>query len=244
MSYANGTPNFNLPQTISTDKRDWSDTNQAFLNVDAALKAAGDNAIIADGKADAAQTTADSAATTATSAVTTANSASATAQTAAETAQLAQNAATTAQQTATQAATDAQSAITTANAAQSNIGNMANLQTTDKTSLVAAINEIISQIGGGSMPILNYANPLHTFSAGNLTFTATKECYIAGNLGPTGAACILTINGTNVAYNGYVTLTPDNRLTPYISPIKIKNGDVVTVNSESAYLHIFEEVSN
>lgn len=44
MSYANGTTNYNLPQTVGTDKRDWSDTNQAFSDVDAALKAAADGA--------------------------------------------------------------------------------------------------------------------------------------------------------------------------------------------------------
>ncbi len=44
MSYANGTLNYNLPQTVGTDKRDWSDTNQAFSDVDAALKAASDAA--------------------------------------------------------------------------------------------------------------------------------------------------------------------------------------------------------
>lgn len=44
MSYTNGTTNYNLPQTVGTDKRDWSDTNQAFSDVDAALKAASDAA--------------------------------------------------------------------------------------------------------------------------------------------------------------------------------------------------------
>ena len=44
MSYANGTTNYNLPQTVGTDKRDWSDTNQAFHDVDEALKAASDGA--------------------------------------------------------------------------------------------------------------------------------------------------------------------------------------------------------
>lgn len=37
MSYANGTTHYNLPQTTGTDKRDWSDTNQAFQDIDAAL---------------------------------------------------------------------------------------------------------------------------------------------------------------------------------------------------------------
>lgn len=190
MSYANGTPNYNLPQTVSTDKRDWSDTNTAFLAVDAALKSASDNATQADGKADAAQTTADSAATTAASAVTTANSANATAQTAAETAQLAQNAATTAQQTATQAATDAQSAVSTATAAQqtasnadtvalqaqSDIGTMSNLQTVNKSTLVAAINEVLGKVG--VMPELDFANT-QTLSTSSIT-TSKAGCVVMG----------------------------------------------------------------
>jgi len=37
MSYASGTTHYNLPQTVGTDKRDWTDTNQAFSDVDTAL---------------------------------------------------------------------------------------------------------------------------------------------------------------------------------------------------------------
>lgn len=37
MSYTNGTTHYNLPQTTGSDKRDWSDSNQAFADVDAAL---------------------------------------------------------------------------------------------------------------------------------------------------------------------------------------------------------------
>ena len=44
MSYANGTTHYNLPQTVGTDKRDWSDTNQAFADVDAALHTAAETA--------------------------------------------------------------------------------------------------------------------------------------------------------------------------------------------------------
>lgn len=40
MSYANGTTHYNLPQTVGTDKRDWFDTNQAFLDLDADLYSA------------------------------------------------------------------------------------------------------------------------------------------------------------------------------------------------------------
>lgn len=37
MSYTNGTTHYNLPLTTGADKRDWSDTNQSFSDVDAAL---------------------------------------------------------------------------------------------------------------------------------------------------------------------------------------------------------------
>lgn len=37
MSYTTGTTHYNLPQTVGSDKRDWTDTNEAFNDVDAAL---------------------------------------------------------------------------------------------------------------------------------------------------------------------------------------------------------------
>lgn len=37
MSYVNGTTHYNLPQTIGSDKRDWSDTNKAFADIDEAI---------------------------------------------------------------------------------------------------------------------------------------------------------------------------------------------------------------
>lgn len=45
MSYLNGTPFLNLPQTVGTDKRDWFDTNEAFLDLDAKLKSAYEGSI-------------------------------------------------------------------------------------------------------------------------------------------------------------------------------------------------------
>lgn len=40
MAYVNGTTHYNLPQTVGTDKRDWTDTNQAFANIDSAIHTA------------------------------------------------------------------------------------------------------------------------------------------------------------------------------------------------------------
>ena len=248
MSYRVGTTNFNLPQTEGTDKRDWSDTNQAFADVDAALGQAGTDASQALTLATTAQTTADGAVTTAQGAVTTANAASATAQSASEAAALARTEAQSASTVAGQANTTAQAAQTTASnadtvalAAQTNIGTMANLQTTDKTSLVAAINEVLSQIGGGGMPTLDFANPLHTFSSGNLTFTATKECYLVGELYGIGStrntASInntLILAGMNSSSSGF-----------YCGSIftKLSAGDVVTLTDACDTLHVFDVAS-
>lgn len=91
MSYSRGTPNFNLPQTQGSDKRDWSDTNQAFLAVDTALKTAGDNATSAGSAASTAQTRADSAYSLASTANTAAGNAATAAATAGELAQTAKN---------------------------------------------------------------------------------------------------------------------------------------------------------
>jgi len=38
MSYTNGTPFLNLPQTIGSDHRDWFDTNESFLDLDTKVK--------------------------------------------------------------------------------------------------------------------------------------------------------------------------------------------------------------
>ena len=40
MSYVNGTTHYNLPQTVGSDKRDWSDTNKAFADIDSAIYSA------------------------------------------------------------------------------------------------------------------------------------------------------------------------------------------------------------
>lgn len=103
------------------------------------------------------------------------------------------------------------------------------------------------QIGGGSMPTLNFRNPLHTFSSGNLTFRATKECYISGATGTVGAFasnCTISINGTIIATPNTVIYGSGSGGAvgiSYVPPIKITSGDIVTVGTASPNLHVFEE---
>ena len=91
MSFRVGTPNYGLPQTEGTDKRDWSDTNQPFLAIDTAIKNAVDTSASASSAAATAQQTADSATTAATHAQTDATTAQTLANTASEAATLAKS---------------------------------------------------------------------------------------------------------------------------------------------------------
>ena len=87
------------------------------------------------------------------------------------------------------------------------------------------------EIGGGSMPILDFANPLHDFTSGNLSYTATQDCYVCGSLVTNGGT--LKIDGTDVALAGMSF--------PYVQ-IKLKVGQVVATTAVENYMHVFAEI--
>lgn len=122
MGHTNSTANLALPQFIGTDKPTWlSDVNGAFAAIDTY---AGNNdaaLAITDAKADTAIGDAASAVTTAGNAATTAGNAAA---------------------TATAANTVAGNALTVANGINSKVGVLTDLTTTDKSTVVNAINEV------------------------------------------------------------------------------------------------------
>ena len=127
MGHTNSTANLALPQFIGTDKPTWlSDVNGAFAAIDTY---AGNNdaaLAITDAKADTAIGDAASAVTTAGNAATTAGNAAA---------------------TATAANTVAGNALTVANGINSKVGVLTDLHTTDKSTVVAAINEVADASG-------------------------------------------------------------------------------------------------
>ena len=93
-------------------------------------------------------------------------------------------------------------------------------------------------------PILDFANPLFSFTASQLTYTATKECYIVGSI-CTGFAdnndVALSINDTIVVDVMNASNVIHNTVLPYI---KIKTGDVVTLNRIGlANIKIYDVVS-
>ena len=122
MGHTNSTANLALPQFIGTDKPTWlGDINGAFLAIDGYVGT--NDAAVSGAVSDAA-----SAISQAASAVSTANAANTTAG----------NASTA----ATNAVGTANNAMSLVNQTNTKIGTLANLTTTDKTSIVNAINEV------------------------------------------------------------------------------------------------------
>lgn len=85
------------------------------------------------------------------------------------------------------------------------------------------------------MPSLNYSTPLHTFS-GNLTFTATKECYLFGSI----AKGHVMINNVRVNFSlSQPSIAEVNGTIP-IEPIKLSAGDTVTCSVAMSYLYVLD----
>lgn len=137
MGHTNSTANIALPQFIGTDKPTWlGDVNGAFSAIDSKVGTIDADIAAVDAKADTAVSDASAAVTTATNA---------------------NNTAGTASTTATQANNIANNALTVANHAdghtnqlETKVGLLADLTTTDKTSIVNAINEVNAGLGGST----------------------------------------------------------------------------------------------
>lgn len=138
MGHTNQTANYNLPQFVGTDKPSWlGDINDAFAAIDTAIAAAASEASTADGKADALTTTVSGHTTqigVLNNTVTTQGNTL--------------NTVTSLIGNGTPTTTD-QTIIGAINELHADQGDLEDLQTTDKSSLVAAINEAAQGGGGG-----------------------------------------------------------------------------------------------
>lgn len=110
-------------------------------------------------------------------------------------------------------------------------------------STISEINADLTELERrGFMPILDFANPLHSFGAGNLSYTATKECYLLGNLSNFNSpgAPTITINGTSVySLNG----SGGGHEICTIPLTKLNANDVVTVTGGFTVLRVYDVVS-
>lgn len=85
-------------------------------------------------------------------------------------------------------------------------------------------------VGGAANVHLDFANPLYTFDATHLEYTAVKDCYLYGTIiGQENAQFNIRINGTKVA-GGFVS-TNSSYPTISFSPLLLRVGDVVTVSA-------------
>lgn len=188
MAHTNSTTNLSLPQFIGTDKPTWlGDINGAFSAIDSY---AGTN----DAAVAAVDAKADNAVADASSAVTTATAANNTAGTASTTATAANNLATQALTTANNAdghtnqletkvglladlhTTNKTSIVNAINEVADAEGDLSSLTTTDKTSLVAAINEVAQGGGSGSGADVLYTNPDSTQQMAAGTVATVSDC--------------------------------------------------------------------
>lgn len=91
------------------------------------------------------------------------------------------------------------------------------------------------------MPTLNYTSPLFVFDSTHTTFTATKECYILGNLaGGTGIVTgSITINGTLVATAK--TWGQGNNIS--LPLLKLIANDVLTIGGDgNSEISVYEPI--
>jgi len=114
------------------------------------------------------------------------------------------------------------------------------------TGAINALNAELTDIERRcGMPNLDYANPLHTFSTGNLTYTAVKECYLFGTVGSnTNAACTVSINQTDIMTTKKTFVDPNTSITAQemtvIPLLKLSVGDTVVASADSPRLYVFD----
>lgn len=173
MGHTNSTANLSLPQFIGTDKPTWlGDVNGAFSAIDsyagtndAAVAAAASDASSAISQAAAAVNTANTANTTAGNASTTANNAIGVANTANA---IAGTVDAKVGLLADLHTSDRTSIVNAINEVKDAEGDLTQLTTTDKSSLVAAVNEVAQ--GGGGATVRYYNGYIQYTTDGGVTW--------------------------------------------------------------------------
>ncbi len=110
-----------------------------------------------------------------------------------------------------------------------------------------AIKEVYEKARKGTMPLLDYSNPLHTFTASD-SYTATKECYLyIASISPGGTNQVTYIKVDNQEVCRATTSSTGMPFTlSDISPKKLAAGSVVTTdasfNTTYSKMFVLQEV--
>ena len=122
---------------------------------------------------------------------------------------------------------------------------------------IAYLNTVLNNlIKEGAMPKLDYGTPLYTFSDSNLTYTATKKCYLVGEVRVSVSASqscsiSLDINGKQYGYASKLSSTSVSAGAGSVINVDIKPldvGDIVTLTKTGTgdvfySLHVLDVVS-
>lgn len=173
-SSTNKTTNYELPQFIGTDKPTWlGDINQAMLDIDTGMHENATDIATMQSDVESASAAASQASQDVSTLTSTVNTLSTNVTAVTTTANNAQS-------TATSALNTANTANGKADTNASNIGNLSNLITDDKTSIVNAINEIDTKELGITGNILwTNPNPRNSFSSQTINLSESLNNYDA-----------------------------------------------------------------
>lgn len=211
MGHTNQTANYNLPQFVGTDKPSWlGDINDAFAAIDTAIAAAATEASTADGKADALTTTVSGHTTQIGTLQNTVTSQGNTL-----------NTVTSLIGNGTPTTTD-HTIIGAINELHANQGDLDNLTTTDKSSLVAAINEAVQ---GGGVSAWTLVDSITSVAASSGGAAETKTATVPS--GATEVLLQLVDNGGMVRTVVEGLLTDDKFKTQFIRVVTTSITDLV-----------------
>lgn len=88
----------------------------------------------------------------------------------------------------------------------------------------ADLNNLAEEVQKMGMPLLDYANPLYTFGAGNLSYTAVKECYLTGGIIKPNSGGVIRVDNSNIV------IPTSNSNGIYIPPLRIGVGQTVSMD--------------
>lgn len=108
------------------------------------------------------------------------------------------------------------------------------------------LSELLTQAqkGAFAMPILDFANPLYTFSTANSSYTTTQECWLLGSISAVSTTAVYIDNVSvgamfrgNVSSNEYSAVACGGD----IAPIRVGAGSVIRIAGLACpNLHVFK----
>lgn len=110
------------------------------------------------------------------------------------------------------------------------IADGVNITETTLGELIAQLSQQLTELERrGAMPILDYANPLHTFTTANESWTATEDCYIilTSIVPNTNTDAFISIDGTGCLWGSRFL-----GLSGFTGALHVKSGSVITTNSD------------